>query len=120
MKRLPLCVAFAALFVVVLAGFAQIASSPAARTNSLPDLAGFPTNRLFSGPAFTPRRVWRDGDETAILPPGVYLTKPYTCMVKVPGATHDEMCQNPPPAPNLPMQILQPDLNSVPLGRSGN
>jgi hypothetical protein len=120
MKRLPLCLAFAALFGVVQAAFAQIASSPAAWTNGLPDRAGFSTNRLFSRPDSTPQRIWRDGDEAAIRPPGIYVTKPYACMVKSPDATYDDICQNPPPVPNQPMQILRPDLKFVPLGRSGN
>jgi len=55
----------------------------------------------------------------AAWPPRNSRRKPYTCMVKVPDATHDDLCQKQPPVPNLPMQILQPDLNSVPLGRSG-
>jgi len=52
-----------------------------------------------------------------MLPPGIYLTKPYTCILMVPGPQHDDGCMNRWTAPTEPMPVLRPDLKTVPLGR---
>jgi hypothetical protein len=95
---------------------AQITNGPAPDWRSNPPVS-LPQNTnqfLLQPKPETPRPP---GLEDAIeLRPGIYLTKPYTSMVKVPGAHPDDMIQRPPRLPEPPMRIIRPDLKTVPLG----
>ena len=117
MKRFKFWAAFTAMSGVAVMAAADIVSSPAARTNTVPGSISPPAKPRFSAPNLVPRTAPVDVNEVRALPPGVYLTKPYTCMLMVPGAVDDGIFQHHPPLPNPPMPILRPDLKLVPLGR---
>jgi hypothetical protein len=74
------------------------------------------TNRILMASNSLPPLVWQDVTEVSSLPAGVYLTRPYTCMVKVPGGHPDDTCLHDQFKPTEPMPVLRPDLKTVPLG----
>ncbi len=49
-------------------------------------------------------------DDFSSLPPGVYVTEPYACMVKIPGATGDDIARLNRALPTNAMPILRPEL----------
>ena len=53
-----------------------------------------------------------------IIPPGVYKTAPYSCIVVVPGPQLDDKCIVNPGGGNSPMPIIKPDLRFIPLGQA--
>jgi hypothetical protein len=75
------------------------------------------TNSILPGTNELPRLSARKLDGFPFLPPGVYLTKPYTCMVKVPGSTHDDIAVRKAIVPTNSMPVLRPNLKAVPLGQ---
>ena len=52
------------------------------------------------------------------LPPGVYKTLPYTCIVVVPGPHLDEWFFVTPPGGECPMPIIRPDVQFIPFGQA--
>ena len=54
------------------------------------------------------------------LKPGVYESKPYTCIVLVPKPTHDNCCIGGILNTNSSMTILKPDLQLVPVPQKGS
>ncbi len=48
------------------------------------------------------------------VPPGVYKTEPYSCIVVVPGAHLDDRCIINPGVGDIPMPIVKPDLRFIP------
>lgn len=50
------------------------------------------------------------------MPPGVYKTFPYSCIVVVPGPHPDDRCIVNPSGGNDPMPIIKPDLQFIPWG----
>jgi hypothetical protein len=104
------------LLVVALAALAEITKAPP-RSFTLPPPPLF-TNSILPGTNELPRLETKNLDGFSSLPPGVYLTKPYTCMVKVPGEVHDNIAEHHVTVPtNYTMPVLHPDLKAVPLGR---
>jgi len=118
MKRFQLWPALTALSVMALTVFAEITRVP-------PGMLKLPppplyTNSILSNTNELPRMKIKNLDDFSSLPPGVYLTKPYTCMVKVPGAMHDDIAVHRATVPtNSTMPVLRPKLKAVPLGRPG-
>jgi hypothetical protein len=51
-----------------------------------------------------------------IIPPGVYKTTPYSCIVVVPGPHPDDKCIVNPGSGNSPMPIIKPDVRFIPWG----
>ena len=51
-----------------------------------------------------------------IIPPGVYKTAPYSCIVVVPGPQLDDKCIVNPGGGNSRMPIIKPDLHFIPWG----
>jgi hypothetical protein len=62
-----------------------------------------PSNRLYR--ASPPRSI----------PPGVYTTAPYSCIVVVPGPHPDDRCIVGPGGGDSSMPIIKPDLRFIPL-----
>jgi hypothetical protein len=91
---------------------------------SLPSLRGWPwvpTNSLgpISNLWVLPRhppsfaRGARPGEPGSV-PPGVYESEPYTCIVVVPGPQWDDRCLVPGGAAIEPMPVVKPELRLVP------
>ncbi len=117
MKRFKLWTAFTVLFGIGLMVFAEITSVP-------PGMFKIPPPRLFTnsilpGTNELPRLKTKNLDDFPFLPPGVYLTRPYTCMVKVPGAIPDDIAVRKLTVPTNSMPVLRPELKAVPLGQPG-
>jgi hypothetical protein len=74
------------------------------------------TNRLLMASNSLPPLAWQDVTEVSSLPTGVYLTRPYTCMIKMLGGQPDDTCLHDQVKPTEPMPVLRPDLKTVPLG----
>jgi hypothetical protein len=80
------------------------------------------TNLLYSAPRpqpiLPPRVLLFDSPSTASnsLPPGIYKTEPYTCLVLVPGPHPDDKCiiGNGAGQPNIQMPIRRPELQFIP------
>ncbi len=51
-----------------------------------------------------------------IIPPGVYKTAPYCCIVVVPGPQLDDKCIVNPGGGNSPMPVVKPDVQFIPWG----
>lgn len=119
MKRFNFWAGFTAMSGVAVVAVAEIVSSRTTQTNTLPGSVPPPARHRCSGPDSVPRMAPVDVNAVRAMPPGVYLTKPYTCMLMVPGGVDDGIFQHHPPLPNPPMQILRPDLKLVPLGWPG-
>jgi len=119
MKRFQFCPALTALSVMALTAFAEI-TRVAPGTFKLPPPPLY-TNSILPGTNELPRLNIKNLGDFSSLPPGVYLTKPYTCMVKVPGATHDDIAVRKVTVPtNSTMPVLRPDLKAVPPGHPKN
>jgi hypothetical protein len=118
MKRLQSWPAFALLlFGIGLVAFAEIAKAPPG-TFKIPSPPLF-TNSILPGANELPRLQTKNLDDIASLPPGVYLTKPYTCMVMKPGAMHDDSALKNLTVPTNSMPVLRPEMKAVPLGQAG-
>ena len=87
----------------------------------------WPPGALFSPPAVPPTGVTnRYGilrsnpivvpSAPPALPPGVYRTAPYSCIVVVPGPQLDNKCIINPGGGNSPMPIIKPELHFIPWG----
>ncbi len=117
MKRFQFQSACAVLFVAGSATNAEITKAPTGTFKIPPPLLF--TNSILPGTNERPRLSARKPDDFSSLPPGVYLTKPYTCMVKVPGSIHDDIAVRKVTAPTNSMPIIRPHLKAVPLGQPG-
>jgi hypothetical protein len=97
------------------AASAQIVSLPA--TNP-PAASLMPTNNPFNESQVMPFPRLNPSAPLPPLRPGIYLTEPYTCMVKVPGAQPDDcMLNNGPKPSSIPSR--NPGLEFVPLKPDG-
>lgn len=65
------------------------------------------TNRLLLPPV-------KHLDEFTTLPPGVYRTTPYACLVKVPGNVRDDIARHESTAHSNVMPVLRPELRPLP------
>lgn len=115
MKRCKLLTAGGVLFVIVPSAFADITSVPPG-TFKIPPPPLF-TNPILPGTNELPRLKTQRLDDFSSLPPGVYLTKPYTCIVKVPEAVLDDMAVRRATVPTNTMPVIRPKLKAVPLGQ---
>lgn len=77
------------------------------------------TNSILRSTHELPRLKTENLKDFSSLPPGVYLTEPYTCMVMKPGAMHDDIMVGKVTAPTNSMPIIRPKLKAVPLGQPG-
>jgi hypothetical protein len=50
--------------------------------------------------------------------PGIYLTKPFSMMMRVPGPMHDDVMMFPQNQPEPPIRIIRPELKTIPLSRT--
>lgn len=118
MKSAPPILISALLILSALTAAAEIGVQPTAPSTNHPGLGFTNTNRILIASNDLPKLVLKDAADAP--PPGLYLTRPYTCMLMVPGAQHDDCCMNrwTTPMPTSPMPVLRPDLKTVPLGRS--
>jgi hypothetical protein len=57
-------------------------------------------------------------DEIPFSPPGIYLTRPFSMMMRVPGPMHDDVMMFPQDQPEPPIRIIRPDLKTIPLSRT--
>jgi hypothetical protein len=110
---------FTALFVIAAAAVAPVTISPPAGTNRSPDSALISTKPVSIMSGSMPRMVCKSIEDEPSLPPGVYVTKPYACMILVPGTSQDEIFQSHRPLLNPPMPVIRPDIKIVPLGSTG-
>lgn len=112
MKPFQFQSACAVLFVIGSATNAEISRVPPGTFTILPPPLF--TNSILPGTNELPRLSARKLNDFSSLPPGVYLTKPYTCMVKVPGSTHDDIAVRKAIVPTNSMPVLRPNLKAVP------
>jgi len=56
----------------------------------------------------------KNRDDFSALPPGIYVTEPYACMVKVPGAVRDNITRQDVPVLTNSMPEIRPELRPVP------
>ena len=57
-------------------------------------------------------------DEVPFSPPGIYLTRPFSMMLRVPGPAHDDIMVFPQNQPEPPIRIIRPKLKTMPLGQT--
>lgn len=117
MKRFKLWTAFTVPLGIGLMGLAEITSVPPGKFK-IPPPPLF-TNSILPGTNELPHLKMKTLDDFSTLPPGVYLTKPYTCMVKVPDSVHDDIAVRRVTVPTNSMPVLRPKLKAVPLGHPG-
>ena len=116
MNRFQLWSVGVVLFIFALAAFAQIISVPPGTFKIPPPPFN---NSILPGTNELPHLETKKLGDLSSLPPGVYVTKPYACMVKIPGTTHDDIAVRKVTVPtNSTMPVLRPDLRAAPLGRS--
>jgi hypothetical protein len=84
--------------------------------NSLLPLVPPPPKPQFKHQTLPPTPRLRSQAAPAIIPPGVYRTAPYSCIVVVPGPQLDDKCIVNPGGGNDPMPIIKPDLQFIPWG----
>jgi len=72
------------------------------------------TNPVLPGTNELPRLESGRLDGNSAPPPGIYLTKPYCAMVKVPGAVPDDMAQRDVPPFTNAMPVIRPELKLEP------
>ena len=70
-----------------------------------------------AGSNSVPYLEMKNSSEIPSSPPGVYRTKPFSCMVRVPGPMHDDISMFPQSRPEPPIRIIRPELQTVPLGQ---
>ena len=96
----------------------DVAAIPLARTNLLTPLfasGGQPQFEIPSVPQHTrPHSPAPPGQ----LPPGVYKTAPYTCIILVPGPCPDDRAVVSPRGGDSSMPIIRPDLHFIPIDRT--
>ena len=96
---------------------AEISKAPPGAPKYSPPVFSQP---ILPGTNNPPSAEVKNTDDFSALPPGVYRTKPYAGMVKVPEAVHDDIAQrNVPPFTNS-MPVVRPELKPVPLGPPGD
>jgi hypothetical protein len=111
---------YALLIFSALTAAAEIGVQPVVPFQNHPAPGFTNPNRILIASNDLPKLVLRNAADAPPPPPGVYLTKPYTCLLMVPGPQHDDCCMNrwTAPVPAAPLPVLRPDLKTVPLGRS--
>ena len=107
MKLVRFFAASCVLLVVALATFAEITKVPPGSFKLPPPLF---TNSILPQKSELPPLPVKKLDEFSSLPPGVYVTEPYACMVKIPGASGDDIARLNRPLPTNAMPILRPEL----------
>jgi hypothetical protein len=108
-----------ARFVIAAVAVAPVTISPPAGINRSPGSVLIFTKPVSIMSGSMPRTVWKNIEDAPSLPPGVYVTKPYVCMILVPGASRDDISQNRQPSLNPPMPVIRPDIKIVPLKLTG-
>lgn len=108
------------LFLLVFGiAFAQIKSTrpaPAPETNPPPVIIR--TNLFPAASNSAPVLAMRPRTHSAPPAPGLYLTKPYTCMMLVPGPYPDD-CVLPGTTNKTTIPTIKPDLKFIPLAAPG-
>ena|GEM_PF-3309093 len=74
-----------------------VSSNSVAGSNSVPDLE------------------IKSPNEIPFSPPGIYLTKPFSMMIRIPGPMHDDIMMFPKNQPEPPIRIIRPKLKTIPL-----
>jgi hypothetical protein len=92
---------------------ALMAALTPSQTAKLPSIITF----TFSN--FVPSVSTEQPSVSQPLKPGVYQSKPYTCMVLVPKPTHDDCCNSGILNTNSSMTIIKPDSQLVPVPQKG-
>jgi hypothetical protein len=72
------------------------------------------TNAIILGTNLSPNLEFKTLPEIPGSSPGVYVTRPYSMMVLVPGAHPDDILIHPRPAPNPTIRIIKPEMEMVP------
>jgi hypothetical protein len=72
------------------------------------------TNAILLGTNLSPNLEFKTLPEISGSSPGVYVTRPYSMMVKVPGAQPDDISIHPPTAPHPALRIIKPEMQLVP------
>ncbi len=112
-----ICVGGAALLAAELA-FSQIKVAPPGSVKILPP--PMLTNSVIINPNSSRNLEIKRPDEIPFSPPGIYLTRPFSGKVLVPGPMHDDISIYPQALPEPPIRIIRPNLtlrretNSVP------
>jgi hypothetical protein len=106
------------LMLVFGASYAQITSSSSVPGTNLPPFVIVETNLFPVVSNSTPVLDLRARAGSHLPAPGNYLTKPYTCMVKVPGPHLDD-CRLPGTTNATPILTSKPTLEFVPLSSAG-
>lgn len=97
-----------ALLLVALATLAEITKAPPGSFKLVP--SPLFTNSILPQKSELPSLPLKKLDEFSSLPPGVYVTEPYACMVKIPGAAGDDIARLEHSLPTNAMPILRPEL----------
>ncbi len=108
MKLVKYFAAACALFVVALTTLGEITKAPPGSFKLLPPPLF--TNSILPQKSELPALPVKKPDDFSSLPPGVYVTEPYACMVKIPGAAGDDIARLNQPLPTNGMPILRPEL----------
>ena len=72
------------------------------------------TNAIILGTNLSSNLEFKKFPELSSPTPGVYVTRPYSLMVKVPDAHPDDIMVRPPPAPEPAIRIIKPEMQLVP------
>jgi hypothetical protein len=120
MKSAQSVLIYALLIFSALTAAAEIGVQPVVSCTNHHVLGCPTTNRILIASNDLPKLVLKNAADAPPPPPGVYLTKPCTSMLMVPGPQPDDGCMNRwmAPIPAAPMPVLRPDLKTVPLGRT--
>ncbi len=108
MKPVKFFAASCVLLLAALAALAEIAKAPPGSFKLVPPPLF--TNSILPQKSELPSLPVKKLDEFSSLPPGVYVTEPYACMVKIPGATGDDIARLNRLLPTNAMPIFRPEL----------
>jgi len=98
---------------------AQMTALTPAQTAQPPSILTMPTNGLLTLSNSLPNVSMELSSTTQPLKPGVYQSKPYTCIVLVPKPTPDDCCRGGILNTNSRMTIFKPDSQLIPVPQKG-
>jgi len=112
MKLMKSFAATCGLLSLALVGLSDITKAP-------PGAIKLVTPPLFTNSILPEKRELalpqvKNRDDFSALPPGVYVTEPYACMVKVPEAVYDNITRQNAPVLTNTMPVIRPELRPAP------